>query len=131
MDALLQALTAGATAFASAGATAAGRDVYDRLVSVVRDRVGGDRDAAAVDGALSLLEERPDSSPRQAVLGELLDESGVAEDPDVAALARRLLDTLEATPAAGEIQQTATGHNVIQQVGDNRAAIVDRSRRRR
>lgn len=131
METLVHALSAGAAAFATAGATAAGRDLYDRLTQAVRGRVGSAADEAEIDTALSLLEERPDSTPRQAVVGELLDDAGAGDDRELLELAERLLDALGAAGSGRDVHQSATGRNVVQQVGDGRAAIVDRSRNRR
>lgn len=129
MNPVVEALTTGATALASAGGAAAVRELYDRLVAAVRERVGGD-DRDEADRALEMLEGKPQSEARQAVVGELLDDAGAADDPQLLALARQLLEQAGDVRGDVEATQTATGRNVVQQVGDGHAAIVDRSRNR-
>lgn len=130
MSIVLQALVAGATALASAGGTAAGKDLYERLVAAVKARLGGGEEDEVVAGALTGLESRPDSEARRGLVGELLDDDDADGDTELLELAQRLLGEVEAVHGAVQAVQNASGRNVVQQVGDGRAAIVDRSRNR-
>lgn len=130
MSIVLQALVAGATALASAGGSAAGKDLYERLAAAVRSRLGRDEDDEVVAGALAGLESRPDSHARQGLVGELLADADADDDAELLELAQRLLGEVGVDPGAVQAVQHASGRNVVQQVGDGRAAIVDRSRNR-
>lgn len=128
MSIILQALVAGATALATAGGSAAGKDLYDRLVTAVKDRLGRDDDDVVVAGALKGLEERPTSEAQRGVVDELLGAADADGDAELLDLARRLLAEMGQEPGSVSAVQHASGRNVVQQVGDGRAAIVDRSR---
>lgn len=129
MSIVLTALAAGATSLASTAASTAAKDLYGRLVDAVKNRVGGDEQEEIAE-ALSLLERKPDSGGRQTVVGEMLDDSGAADDDALLEIATLLLAELGEQGESTNVTQTATGRNVIQQVGDGSAAIVDRSKNR-
>lgn len=87
ITAITTAIIAGAAAGLGDTATAAVRDGYAALKSLLARKFG------AVD--LDAVEKKPNSEARQAVLGEGLNDAGAAADPEVLAAAQALLKLIE------------------------------------
>ncbi len=93
VSAIVAALAAGATAALKDSATDAIKSAYDGLKGLVRARF------AAVN--VEPHEARPDSEPRRAMVAEDLAEAGAAEDAELLAAAKALLDHIAAQGAEG------------------------------
>jgi len=95
-------------------------DSYDGLKNLLKRKFG---DGHGVVKAVGELEQRPDSEARKAVLKEEVEQSKVAEDPDILKAAKALLEKLNAAPGGSQFVQTATGTGIAQAAGGSTASV--------
>jgi hypothetical protein len=89
---VVAALVAGLVAGLTDTAKAAVKDTYDALKARLQKKVESKDDAKE---ALSSLEKKPDSEPRQAVLKEELAGLEIEKDTELLTLAKTLLEKLD------------------------------------
>ncbi len=108
---ILSALAAGA----AAGVTEAGRklavDGYEALKAALKARFGADSELA---DAVAGLEKHPESDGRKQTLHEEIVAAKADEDPELAELARVLLDRIESQPGGAQHIQNAVGNYIAQ-----------------
>lgn len=95
-------------------------DAYELLKDKLKGRLGDDSE---VVDAVSRLEDKPESEPRQGVVREELDEAGADEDPEIEAAARKLLELMDGQPGASQHVQSIRG-NYNAQAQDHSSASV-------
>lgn len=120
MDPVSAAILAAIGAGALAGvAQAAVVELYQSLKSRLTQKF---KHVPAVSGALEQLEQRPDSPARRALLEEEIGRSGAANDPELLALAQRILEALGDEHAANS--QVATGAYIAQADRQSHASVT-------
>ena len=90
---IVAALSAGLAAGVTETATSAIKDAYQSLKKRLTEKTAGKE---GVQTALSELEKKPESQGRQEVLKEELQNEGIERDDEVLALAKELMQKLEA-----------------------------------
>jgi hypothetical protein len=123
MDPITAAIVAAVSAGALAGLTdsvrASVRGMYQSLRSLLTAKV---KDAPDLSTALGQIEQRPESPARRAVLAEEIAASGVAQDPELLALAQRILDLLG--EGSGTSSQVAIGSYIAQADHQSEATVT-------
>jgi hypothetical protein len=109
--AILAAMAAGLTSGAKDAVSGAVADAYGALKSLLRRRFGED---SRVSAAVDELEAQPASKARQAVVQEEIGSSGAAQDAELVAAARSLLDEIAKLPGGEQHVQQATGNYIAQ-----------------
>jgi hypothetical protein len=92
MNVIVVALSLGAAALAKGALGEAGKEAYQALKKALL------RSVALND--VEKLEQKPDSENRRSVIAEELADAGLAEDPELAHLARELIVALKGANAA-------------------------------
>jgi hypothetical protein len=88
---IVTAVALGASAGLTATAEEAVKDVYAGLKALIQRKIGG--------GSVEAVEKKPDSQAKQASLAEDLQEVGAAEDAELLAQARALVEAVEQSKA--------------------------------
>ena len=89
---IVGALAAGAVAGTTAVTTQAIKDAYAGLKGLIVSKLGGKAD---VEDAVAQLEKKPESAGRKATAEEELEAAGAANDAEIVAQAKALLDLLK------------------------------------
>lgn len=111
MDPITAAILAGVAAGAASGATdvvtkQAVTGAYNALKQLLAKKFGAHGD---VIHAVQDVETKPDSSARKDVLQEEIAATNAAQDAELVAAARALLDKIDALPNGKQILQSVTG----------------------
>jgi hypothetical protein len=108
--AIVSAIAAGLARGSGAVAEGILPDAYRQLKELLRQRIA---DSGAVSTAIAELESRPDSNARVGVLVEEMATCGAAQDADLIAAARTLLDHIATSPSSMHLQN-AEGSYIAQ-----------------
>jgi hypothetical protein len=111
MNAIVAALSAGATAGATDTAKKAITDAYEGLKSLVHKKFGKDGEAAV---AIDKLEANPESKGRKETLGEELAAVNAGSDAEIGSAAQALLELVRALPQGEKHIQFAQGQGIAQ-----------------
>ncbi len=120
------AVAAGASAGLAGVAKDAVKDIYQVLRSRILAKYG---EQGEVSTALTQVENKPDSKPRQEVLEEELKETGAGQDQELIQAAQQLLakaDPEGTKQGAYTITQMAGNHSI--QIGQARDVNIDRKK---
>src|SRR5262245_38752363 len=98
---IVGALVPGAVAATKDAATQAIKDGYSALKSLIVRKFGQQSD---VEGAVKQLEGNPNSKPRQDVVQEEMEKTSAAQDQEIVAQAKALLDLLKQQGQISESQ---------------------------
>jgi hypothetical protein len=111
---VVTAVAAGAVAATNEVAAQVVKDSYAALKALIVRKFGEKADVA---GAVEVVEKKPDSEARQAVLREELETAEAAQDEEVVQQAQVLLDLLRqhGLTAGPSYQATLTGSGAIAQ----------------
>jgi Het-E N-terminal domain len=125
MDPITTAIVAAITAGAATGATDVAKktivDGYEALKALVKKKFGGNSEVA---DAIEKLQTKPDSAGRRETLAEEVKASKAAEEPDLLAAARLLLESIKGMPNGEQhIQQVAQGTGIAQASGGSSATV--------
>ncbi len=110
-NAIVGALSAGAVTGATDTAKKAIADAYEGLKSLIKNKFGGDSDAAE---AIDKLEAKPDSDGRKKTLTEELKAVNAVSDPELASAVQSLLELIRALPQGEKHIQFARGTGIAQ-----------------
>jgi hypothetical protein len=89
---------------------------HDTIAAVIKRKFGAHHE---VSQAVESLEKKPDSVGRREMPKEEINGSGAAEDAEILAAARSMLEILKKQPGAQEIvQQTVTGNHIFSGTSD-------------
>jgi hypothetical protein len=113
MDPITGAIVAGLVSGAAEGVTA---EAYRSLTAAIRKRFGKDSDLTE---AVDKLEQKPESSGWREEVETQVQANNAAQDPELLALAERLIAALEET-AAGK--QALSKYNI--QVQDSKVGVI-------
>lgn len=119
--AIAAALGSGALKAVGGVAQQAVVDAYNGLKALLHRKFGDHRE---LHEAVSSLEARPDSEARRAVLGETMSDAKVADDPELVAAAKAVLEKVGAVPGGLQVVQQVFGStNVAQSAGSGTATV--------
>jgi len=115
LDTVFQSIVSAASVGAVSAANELSRkaitDAYDSLKQIIGRRFGKQSE---VTTAISKLEEKPDSAGRREVLREELESTGIEDDQEIVAVAKRLLLELKQNPTSTIRIQIAQGSAIAQ-----------------
>ena len=109
--AIVAALTAGATAAGPKVAEKVIVEAYEGLKALLKRKFGGE---SQVVEAVQELEAKPDSQGRQTTLKEEVAAAMADQDPDLLQAAQAVLDQIAAQPGGQEHIQQAIGSYIAQ-----------------
>lgn len=119
--AIIGAVAAGATAGLAEVTKTAIADSYKAFQALLKRKFG---EQGEVIKAADSFESNPNSTGRRQTLIEEVTAVKAAQDADVLAAARALLEMLQATPAGAQVYNNVIGdHNFIFGGGDNQVTI--------
>ena len=127
MDPIITALIAGATAGLSKIGGQLVTDSYHAIKTAIGNKFGAQSKALQ---ALENLEEKPDSEAWKSVVVEELAGLDIASDSDLAELAQKLIDALNASPGVTQhisnVQKVTGNDNVV--VGSGSTVSINRDK---
>jgi hypothetical protein len=110
-NAIVSALSAGATSGVSDVAKSAIATAYENLKWLIKKKFGSDSEAAE---AIEKLEVKPDSDGRRRTLGEELSAVSSSSDAELLVAAQSLLSLIAALPRNEKHTQAAHGTGIAQ-----------------